>query len=46
MIHIVDDEEPLRDALAFQLDSHGLATRPFDSALIRLAASTAFTLSG
>ena len=32
MIHIVDDEEPLRDALAFQLDSHGLATRPFDSA--------------
>ena len=32
MIHIVDDEEPLRDALAWLLKSHALPCRAFESA--------------
>lgn len=30
-VHIVDDEASVRDALAFLFDSHGLATRSYDS---------------
>jgi two-component system response regulator DctR len=32
VIHVVDDEEPLRDALAWLLKSHGLTCRAFESA--------------
>ena len=37
MIAIVDDEEPVREALFDLLEAEGLAARPFDSAVALLA---------
>jgi two-component system response regulator DctR len=37
-IHLVDDEEPVRDALTFLFRSHGLAVRPYADGLGLLAA--------
>lgn len=32
MVHIIDDDAPARNALAFLLDCHGFATRTYESA--------------
>jgi two-component system response regulator DctR len=37
-IHLVDDEEPVRDALTFLFRSHGLAVRPYADGASLLAA--------
>jgi two-component system response regulator DctR len=38
VIHLVDDEEPVRDALTFLFRSHGLAVRPYADGTALLAA--------
>jgi two-component system, LuxR family, response regulator FixJ len=37
LVHIIDDDEALRDSLAFLLDSSGIAARSYDSAATYLA---------
>lgn len=33
MVHVIDDDQPMRDSIAFLLDADGLAARTYDSAL-------------
>ena len=39
MVHLVDDEAPVRDALAFLFQSHGLAVRVYATGPEFLAAA-------
>lgn len=43
VVHVVDDDAAIRDALAWLLQSRGLAARTYDSAEAFLAATTAAT---
>jgi two-component system response regulator DctR len=46
MVHLVDDETPVRDALAFLFQSHGLAVRAYASGPELLAAADEAPLAG
>ena len=46
MVHLVDDEAPVRDALAFLFQSHGLAVRTYASGPAFLAALELGPLAG
>ena len=46
MVHLVDDEAPVRDALTFLFQSHGLAVRAYASGLEFLDAADEAPLAG